>query len=465
MPRGRLRAGPASAMTDAMTMSAQRLPASPRQRFFDSFQRGYAMFAIMVYEGAFTSSLRYLRGGDHLLPGETEITSTIFQAIILSVLCWMWWLKRRYLVAVMKDIFPYLLILLLCALSAFWSDYQFPTLRRSVTLSSCVFFGAYCYLQFGVKGTLELLGRATVIVALISLFVFIAIPSIGTETALGYESAMRGVFSQKNSLGEAMLLAISCYVYLLVDNPKSVTKPLLRLGLLFFCIILARSATSLVIAMIVVAAGAIFWSQRSWRRRAVVLYILITMFCVVTALAIFDTAQLLGYFNRDVSFTGRLPLWEASLEAAMQQPWLGYGYSGFWNQDSIAVQAIWAAIDWQAPSSHNGYIDILLQIGIIGLFLYAWVWGGIVVNSVLAWREGSLREARWILLFMLINILLNLDEGPLPYPDQFTVLMPGAILVLANWRRERAVRRASLRQRRMAPRAFVATKSFSRRGG
>src|SRR5450432_647345 len=143
---------PNPSMTDTFAMAPRRLPVSTRQRVFDKFQRGYVMFAFMIYEGAFTSTLRYLRGGDeHLLPGQTDIASTVAQTIILTILCWMWWLHRRHLVPVMRDILPYLLILLVCTLSALWSDYPFPTVRRSVTLSSCVFFGAYCYLQFGLK--------------------------------------------------------------------------------------------------------------------------------------------------------------------------------------------------------------------------------------------------------------------------------------------------------------------------
>jgi len=445
--------------------TGERPPATPWQRFFNKFQRAYAIFAIMIYEGAFTSSLRYLRGGGHLLPGETEITSTIFQAIILSVLCCMWWVRRRHLLQVMRDIFPYLLILLICTASAFWSDYEFPTLRRSVTLASCVFFGAYCYLAFGLRGTLELVGRATVILALMSLFVFVALPVVGHETAEGYESAMRGVFSQKNSLGEAMLLAVSCYIYLLIENPKSILRPMACLALLFLCIVLSSSATSLVIGVIVMAAGAILWSSQNWRRRVVVLYVISVAFCLTAVFGAMDSAQLLGILNRDPSFTGRLPLWDATFQAALQRPWLGYGYSGFWNEDSLIVQDIWATIDWQAPSAHNGYIDIMLQIGVIGLLLYAWVWGSIIFLSLRAWWEGSLPEAKWILLFMLINTLLNLDEGPLPYPDQFTVLMPGTILLLASWRRQRAYRLAGLRHGRAPSRtSFGLPREMPRRG-
>ncbi len=438
-------------MTDTLAMTPRRLPVTMGQRIFEKFQRGYIMFAFMIYEGAFVSSLRYLRGDEGaLLPGQTDIANTISQATILTILCCMWWLNRRYLLPVMRDILPYLLIIGLCALSALWSDYPFPTVRRSVTLSSCVFFGAYCYVQFGLKGTLELMGRATIIGAILSIAAFYLMPSIGHETAQGYENAMRGIFAQKNSMGESMLLASTWYIYRLCDNPKSAVRSLLCLALLYICIFMTKSATSLVIAIIVASVGAIFWSEANWRRRMLVVYLLAVAFIFALAFVAFDTAQLLAVLNRDPSFTGRFPLWDYSLRAAFDRPWLGYGFSGFWNVDSPTVQTIWAAIDWQAPSAHNGYIDIMLQIGVVGLVLYFWVWSSIIGNSLVAWWQRTLPEARWLLLFMLVNLLLNLDEGPLPYPDQFTVLMPGSILLLRNWRRER-VFAAAAALRRAAP--------------
>jgi O-antigen ligase len=453
-------------MTDTLAITPRRFPVTMGQRIFDKFQRGYVMFAFMVYEGTFMSSLRYLQGSEEdLLPGQTNPLSTVAQAIILTILCWMWWLRRRYLLPVMRDILPYLLIIALCALSALWSEYPFPTVRRSVTLSSCVFFGAYCYVQFGLKGTLDLMGRATIIVAILSIAVFFLVPSIGHETAQGYENAMRGVFAQKNQMGQSMLLATTWFIYRLFDNPKSVVRPLLCLALLYVCIFMNKSATSLVIAIIAASVGAIFWSEANWRRRMLVVYLLVVAFIFAVALAVIDTAQLLAVLNRDPSFTGRFPLWGYSLQAVFDRPWLGYGFSGFWNEDSPVVQTIWAALDWKAPSAHNGYIDILLQIGFVGMVLYVWVWSSIIGNSLVAWWQRTLPEARWLLLFMLVNLLLNMDEGPLPYPDQFTVLMPGSILLLRSWRRERVfAASAAAARRRAAPLGrFDATKGVPQR--
>lgn len=424
--------------TTATTSLGPAFATRTRGRFAARFQYLFAMFAIAIYEGAFTQSIRFARGDDHLLPGETEIASTIAQAIILSVLVVLVWIKRGEVARALKNMLPYMLILALCAVSALWSEYPFPTLRRSVTLASCVFFGTYCYVTFGLRGTVALLGRTTVVLALLSLLTFVLLPSVGRETAFGYEGAMRGVFPQKNTMGEAMLLAISCYLFQLIDGSKSPLAALSAIGLLLLSIVIAQSATSLLLAMIVIAVGLIFYSARSWRLRWIVVYGFVLVASLILIVVVFDSDALFAVLNRDPSFTGRLPLWQMSFKAIMLRPWLGYGYSGFWNQDSTIVQYIWWALDWQAPSAHNGYLDIWLQIGLIGLALYAWVWGKTIILSFRALPDSNLPEAKWILLFMLINVLLNLDEGPLPYPDQFTVMMPSALLLLEKWRQDQA---------------------------
>ncbi len=35
---------------------------------------------------------------------------------------------------------------------------------------------------------------------------------------------------------------------------------------------------------------------------------------------------------------------------------------------------------------------------------------------------------------MVVNVVLNLDEGPMPFANGFSMLMPGALLSVAAWR-------------------------------
>src|SRR6516165_7360624 len=62
------------------------------------------------------------------------------------------------------------------------------------------------------------------------------------------------------------------------------------------------------------------------------------------------------------------------------------------------------------------------------------MWLGIIYYAAKAAESGSAPEAVWILLFMVVAILLNTDEGPLPYPDQYTAMMPAILIYIWRWR-------------------------------
>jgi O-antigen ligase len=70
--------------------------------------------------------------------------------------------------------------------------------------------------------------------------------------------------------------------------------------------------------------------------------------------------------GRDETFTGRTWIWEAVIPEFKHMPWLGHGFQSFWTTE-------WRAMVFGMPYAHNGYLDILLELGVVGLALYtAW---------------------------------------------------------------------------------------------
>lgn len=67
------------------------------------------------------------------------------------------------------------------------------------------------------------------------------------------------------------------------------------------------------------------------------------------------------------SLSGRIPLWEELLNSANKKPLLGYGYLAFWNAEKIEYLS--ATLRWEISQGHNLYLDVLLDGGIVGLFL------------------------------------------------------------------------------------------------
>ena len=45
---------------------------------------------------------------------------------------------------------------------------------------------------------------------------------------------------------------------------------------------------------------------------------------------------------------------------------LGYGYLAFWGLDSEPRYWLQKAVDWNAPSGHNGWLDLAISLGLVG---------------------------------------------------------------------------------------------------
>ena len=66
--------------------------------------------------------------------------------------------------------------------------------------------------------------------------------------------------------------------------------------------------------------------------------------------------------GRDATLTGRTVVWQALLPIAMRHPVLGDGYGGFWTPEKNHL--------FQISEAHSGYLEILLDLGFLGLLIY-----------------------------------------------------------------------------------------------
>ncbi len=81
-----------------------------------------------------------------------------------------------------------------------------------------------------------------------------------------------------------------------------------------------------------------------------------------------QNAILLGRTEDANSLTGRIPLWEELIEVYVPRRfWMGYGFGGFWNPSN--VEELYETQSWVVPHAHNAFIDVMLQLGAIGLAL------------------------------------------------------------------------------------------------
>jgi exopolysaccharide production protein ExoQ len=72
--------------------------------------------------------------------------------------------------------------------------------------------------------------------------------------------------------------------------------------------------------------------------------------------------------GRDMTLTGRTEIWHDIFVVASQHPLLGVGYGAFWIGEMANIP--WSHnMTWTLGQAHNGYIDIYLQLGWMGILL------------------------------------------------------------------------------------------------
>jgi len=70
------------------------------------------------------------------------------------------------------------------------------------------------------------------------------------------------------------------------------------------------------------------------------------------------------------SATGRVPMWKELWKSHQARPWLGYGLGGFWLGSFGPSKHIWQELHWKPRKAHNGFLDLVLNLGLLGLTLF-----------------------------------------------------------------------------------------------
>ncbi len=390
----------------------------------------FAYFGLAYYSQGVIAALQ-AAGGDvaRTVAGETNLSSTLAQSLILvGLMVAVAFAPGRYL-GLCRRVVPVILIAGLALLSTLWSADPLRTLRRAVALGECVLFGIFLYRTDGLERSIERFGRVCVVMAVLSLLAYVAVPSIGRETALGYDRAMRGVFPQKNTMAECMLLGLCCYAYRTLDVWR--WRDAAAAGLLGLCLLLGRGASVLGVAGVIGLIAV--WLRLEWRPVLRLGLAFLVGWCAVAlgAAALWFPHELFALLGRDASLTGRVPLWQAIWPEIWRAPLLGYGYAGFWNAASPTVQMIWRYAGWPAPDAHSSLLDILLQLGLVGAALYAWTFCTLFARARHAVRTGF-AAARFGILFGVAWLLIGLDEGAVAIPNAWTALLPVVLLATAR---------------------------------
>ena len=221
------------------------------------------------------------------------------------------------------------------------------------------------------------------------------------EYRMTYTGAVKGIFPHKNILGRQMVFAI---LTLWLAKPKGIPVWLRNCTLAAACVlvVLSSAATSMIALAVCVVMYPVLELLRIGKRRTVPLWVpLAPLLAAGAYLVLSNFSLILPAAGPTNTLTGRTVIWASVLRAVSDRKWLGYGLDVFW---SGVVGAI-------LPTAHNGYLDIVLALGIVGLLVFI---GGFLTNlwraSRLFWAN-EIRGAKWPLFILLFVGVFNFTES------------------------------------------------------
>jgi O-antigen ligase len=117
-----------------------------------------------------------------------------------------------------------------------------------------------------------------------------------------------------------------------------------------------------------------------------------------------------GFIGRDSTLTGRGDLWPSILQMIDMKFWTGWGYEAFWTPDNPYYEFIRHQAGWPAPNSHNGLLEMALDLGVLGVGVFFTVMGWAVFRAIrLIFRGANLGI---IILIVLVDLTIsNITES------------------------------------------------------
>ena len=191
------------------------------------------------------------------------------------------------------------------------------------------------------------------------------------------EKGWAGGIGHPIELGNMMALASSLWLLNAVQNPKYRWRSLFFFVLSLIIMQLANSAGAFVtfLSLVVIIFIPPIFRKLNFLQANFLFTFILSIFAVPSIWLFGNFEQTMSLLNKDITFTGRIPLWNYLIEQKISEhPWFGYGYSGFWQpwqgSDNPAASVYRLIGDW-AVHAHNGALDIFLNVGLIGFMVFA----------------------------------------------------------------------------------------------
>jgi O-antigen ligase len=345
------------------------------------------------------------------------INQALYGFLFLSSFFLLFTRKKELLNFVSKEKFLTMLMLW-CIVSILWSPDSVVSIKRIFQILTlllvCITF------LFYVEKESEILDHFKYVIfayLVLSIIVVVIVPQ-AKDPQFG---TWRGFEHHKNGLGGVGVISV-VISYMIMGYSNTKVKKYIAAFMMLIAIALifgSFSSTAYTVLAVLFGLWLIFKIDKLFMPigigKLISVSSIVFMFALVVVLLMWIPEAkdfLPELFGKDTSYSGRTDLWEYMLDEIARHPIQGTGFQGFWIVNRLKYSEIYDIFLWLPNQAHNGYIDIVNEVGVIGLSLLLIMIGYFFYNY-----RNSTKPFLWI-LFIIIPIITNLSESSFLRPGK-----------------------------------------------
>jgi len=357
--------------------------------------------------------------------------------------------RRVKLMRLLRANAPIVLFFAYCGVSTLWSDYSGVAFKRWIKALGDLAMVLIVVTEADRSAAIrQLLARVGFLLLPVSILLIKYYPDLGR----GYEMytwtpTYTGVTIGKNLLGMICMIFGLAAVWRLIQAVKDQGRshkwrPLLANSVLLMSALwlfsMAGSMTSLscflLAASLMIATSIPGVIRRRWLVHALVL----AMICISASTLFLDLGSgVLQTMGRDPTLTGRTEIWKVVLNFT-GNPVFGTGFESFWL--GARLRKMWDLYWWHPNEAHNGYLEIFLNLGWIGIGIF----GAILVSGYrnicrALWRDDDLARIR--LAYFLVAVIGNFTEAATKMMNPIWILFLLSVCAVPGERQRIEIRR------------------------
>jgi exopolysaccharide production protein ExoQ len=241
------------------------------------------------------------------------------------------------------------------------------------------------------------------------------------------DEAMTGGLGSKNQVGASAEIGFYCAL-MCFGVFRSYWKKFVfgLVPLLFFtlCLKLSQSATSnmSLLAMLAITLTGYILTKLPQKFRMPLFITGTVLIVVLVVVGITFNAQelVLKAAGKDATLTGRTDLWAVGIKTGMETPLVGVGTGAFWVIGHPVAEKLWyqfGIYDRMGFHFHNLFINVFVELGFVGAFLWAWLYLSTSTKIALYLvRNGANVETIFYLGMVFMYLVRSATESDTPGP-------------------------------------------------